>query len=198
MTNSGEVSSAEGSQPKRCDTNNNSGNKEKIKRAVVDSKPNDSYGDEWHLLEVDDDNTITVYNNNNSNHSNLNTNQRRNGTTITNTETISEIKKKKKKYIEINTLSSQEDKALSPTLIYICTAIYSLLPVASTLATFTLIGLIFTRFYLLTVIYFAYVILDRNTCNTGEYLQLIDHVLLTTSHRHLTNVQQTRPTFNRW
>jgi hypothetical protein len=56
---------------------------------------------------------------------------------------------------------------LSPTLIYISTIAYSLLPMASLLAFFTFVCLLFTKFWYITIIYYSYLIFDAKTCNRG-------------------------------
>lgn len=73
---------------------------------------------------------------------------------------------KTKKYVDIDPLALQQ-RHYSPKLVFLCTAIYSLLPVASTAAFITLVTLLFTRFYYISLLYFAYVFYDRKTCNKG-------------------------------
>lgn len=79
----------------------------------------------------------------------------------------------RRKYVEINPLHL--DGPYKSVLIYLCTAVYSLLPIASVLATFTLIALLFTRFFYVPLLYFAYIFCDRNTCNRGKFVEVISH-----------------------
>lgn len=72
---------------------------------------------------------------------------------------------KVKRYLDVDPVEPRK----SPALVYLCTAIYAILPAASILALCTLIGLLFTRFYFITIIYFAYILWDRNTCNRGKF-----------------------------
>lgn len=84
-----------------------------------------------------------------------------------NIDDIKDAEKRKDEYIEINPLSPNIQR-YSKRLIYLCTAIYSLMPLASITATLTLTYiLIFTRYYYITLLYLSYLILDRKTCNRG-------------------------------
>lgn len=71
------------------------------------------------------------------------------------------------KYVELDHLSEYSNT--SPNLVYICTAIYSLLPLASLIAFITFMVLLFTRYYYVTLLYAGYVFWYRKACNTGKY-----------------------------
>lgn len=75
-------------------------------------------------------------------------------------------------YIEINPLASHHK--LSPTLIYLCTFLYSLIPLGALLVLISIIALLFTRFYIISILYVVHVLYTRNRCNTGG--QRIDAV----------------------
>lgn len=74
-------------------------------------------------------------------------------------------------YVELDpTLQLRNNPSLvTRSLIFTCTAIYSLMPLASVLASLFLFGLLFTKYYLLTIVYFTYVYFDRKTWNSGEF-----------------------------
>lgn len=67
----------------------------------------------------------------------------------------------------------QGEGELSRALVVACTALYALLPLASLIAFTTFIILLFTRYWPLTVLYYAYVIYDSKTCNRGEFRSTI-------------------------
>lgn len=73
--------------------------------------------------------------------------------------------KSSSKYIEVDPLESQD---LSPASVYLCTAVYSLVPAAAALTSLFLIALLFTRYYYVPLVYFAYMFLDRKTYNRGK------------------------------
>lgn len=60
------------------------------------------------------------------------------------------------------------EQPLSPALVLVCTTLYALMPLASFLAFLALTWFLFTRYWPITVIYFAYLVLDAKTCNRGK------------------------------
>lgn len=72
--------------------------------------------------------------------------------------------KSNSKYIEVEPADRDH---LSPRLIYVCAALYSLLPLASLLTFVTLFILIFTKYWLVTIVYYSYLVFDAKTCNRG-------------------------------
>lgn len=110
--------------------------------------------EDWQLIDMDEYSTsIGVCHNNNNQ--------------CENEKLVNESRKKNlRKYVDIDSLGPRHQ--YSPTLTHLYTAIYSLLPIVSCLALLTLSVLIFTRFYFISLIYFSYIIYDRNTCNRGE------------------------------
>lgn len=74
--------------------------------------------------------------------------------------------KASRKYVDIDPLGPQQQ--YSPFLIHLYTAVYSLLPIVSCITLVTLTALLFTRFYFISLIYFSYIVYDRNTCNRGK------------------------------
>lgn len=154
--------------------NNNVSTSAPNKVSRLESKPSEwrrsesdgSEIDDWHLLKVDDqysgDETCSIISNSDTvgeqiGSTKMSANKYCDTTTTTN----------EKRYIDIDPLLSSR-QAYSSTLIHICTVLYSLIPLASLLAFITLIILAFTRFWPITLIYYSCLILDRNTCNTGE------------------------------
>lgn len=75
----------------------------------------------------------------------------------------------KKKYVDIDPLL-KANEVHSRFLIYLCTVLYALIPLASTLALIGLIVLAFTSYWPITVAYLSYLIYDRNTCNRGKFV----------------------------
>lgn len=120
--------------------------------------------EDWQLLEADEQQIVSE--NSNNNHESV---QNHN---LLNQKEYSEQKTKThKKFIEVD---PPGQKNLSPLLVYTCTAIYSLLPLASILATFTLLALVLTRYYPITLIYLAHTLWKRKTFNRGG--QRIDFI----------------------
>lgn len=144
------------------------------------SESNASESDDWHLLDVDEQSELskssssipssqidkssanTASELSNSNNHNRSSNERTimtsNGTSKLKVERINEH------YLEVEPLDRH---TLSPALVYFCTVLYSFLPLASLLTFFTLIYLLFTKFWLITVVYYSYLIFDAKTCNRG-------------------------------
>lgn len=75
-----------------------------------------------------------------------------------------------KKYIDIDPLAPHKTR-YSAAIIHLCAAAYAVLPVVSTLTLVALLALAFTRFFLIPLLYFAYVFWDRQTCNRGKLLK---------------------------
>uniref|UniRef100_A0A6G1S6R5 Acyltransferase n=1 Tax=Aceria tosichella TaxID=561515 RepID=A0A6G1S6R5_9ACAR len=70
----------------------------------------------------------------------------------------------RRKYLEIEPPVREN---LSPALIYTCTVLYSLLPLASLVAFLTLVCLLFTKYWFITITYYSFLIFDAKTCNRG-------------------------------
>lgn len=68
-------------------------------------------------------------------------------------------------YTEIDPLDGEH---LSPSMVYLCTAIYSIVPLTAALSALLLIWLLFTRFYFVTLAYWLLLFLDKSTYNTGK------------------------------
>lgn len=126
---------------------------------------------EQQLIEIN--NPTTINNNNNYDYYNDNNNSLKkvNKEAVTDSDNIIKEKENfnvgKNKYIEINPLGPNIHR-YSKRLIYLCTAIYSLMPLSSIIATFTLLYILFfTRYYFITILYLCYLFFDRNTCNKG-------------------------------
>lgn len=68
-------------------------------------------------------------------------------------------------YVETDPLEGEQ---FSPALVYLCTAIYSLVPLAAAVCGLLLIFLLFTRFYFVTLAYWLFVLLDKKSYNTGK------------------------------
>lgn len=153
---------------KSFDANNNNGQSIKLvkrgqmseSRRTVESNSSGEIED-WQLLEVDEQQNMS--NNSNNNHESVENNN------ITSLE--QQEVKTSKKYIDVDPL---RQKNFSPFLVYTCTAIYSLLPLASILATCTLLTLVFTRYYPITLIYLTYTFWNREKFNRGG--QRIDFI----------------------
>lgn len=93
----------------------------------------------------------------------------KNDSNSVNDENNDKVKDNYVKYIEINPLGNVSHRSsLQRAIVFACTAIYSLLPLASLISLLILVVLLFTRFYYITLIYFAYVLWDRKTCNKGK------------------------------
>lgn len=134
------------------DANNNMGEPESGRKVLHNTQQED-LGD-WHLLDVSDGRDQTE----------------RSGSDSTDNSHTSMSSKViitgDNQYIEVDQVNTRLGRH-SEALIYICTAIYSLLPLASLVTFLVFISLLFTRFYIITVIYYTYLILDRKTCNKG-------------------------------
>lgn len=150
---------------KLFDSNNNGQSDTSVMRdqlrSHTESNSNSSEIEDWQILEVDEQQVLVE-----SMNSKHKINNNNNDYTSSQQKQLhrQEIKNSRK-YIEID--PSLRQKNYSPFLIYICTAIYSLLPLASVLTTFILIALIFTRYFPITLLYFTYTFLKRNTFNQG-------------------------------
>lgn len=125
---------------------------------------NESGSEDWQILEADE--TLgqeTIQQNSNSTQARR-TNLRRQSA-VQQQETVSDTSTaKRQQYVEINPLEARKQ---SRSLVHLCTAIYSLMPLTSALVTLTLCCLIFTKYYLIPTLYFVYVFLTRNLCNKG-------------------------------
>lgn len=147
--NSSELLAQNGSA-KPCDSNNNAG--ESFLTSRGDRKQqhhqedSSSGGEEWHILDVDDE------------HQKLRRGDDEFLAPSRNADAT--------RYIELDPLGPSSRQS-SAALVFLCTAIYSLLPLASLLAALSLMSLLFTRFYYVTLAYMLYVLLDKNTCNRG-------------------------------
>lgn len=126
------------------------------------NRSSDDSSEGWQILEADDPQLQCAEENDDSS---LNTNYTNNSHTMGHSRELGATKSEK--YIEIGPPSASQN-GYDPLLIYLCTAVYSLVPLASVFTTFTLVGLLFTKLYYVTLLYFAYVLWDRNTCNEGK------------------------------
>lgn len=132
---------------------------------LTEASLNETSNEEWQLLEVEEQlpgeegnptdsisGSGSITNTRNMSHKKLHHSARETAT------------KTGRKYIDIDS-TSQKD--YSPWLVYICTSIYSLLPLASVLTALALICLLFTKYYFVTLIYIPYVFWTRKTFNRG-------------------------------
>lgn len=82
-----------------------------------------------------------------------------------------EINSENRRPAYIDTKHPERD-GYSPVFVFLSAALYSLLPMASAAASLTLLVMLFTRFYYIPLLYLAYILLDRNTCNRGEFVRV--------------------------
>lgn len=73
------------------------------------------------------------------------------------------------KYVEARLAGSETNNKSNEQafMIYLCTAIYSMMPLAAMFTSLSLVLLLFTRFYFVSLLFGAYIVLDRQTCNRG-------------------------------
>ena len=67
----------------------------------------------------------------------------------------------------IGVVRAAAGRPLEPKLIRLCTTLYALIPLASLIAFNALLFLIVTRYWLIPLAYFTYLLLDRQSCNRG-------------------------------
>lgn len=72
----------------------------------------------------------------------------------------------KTKFVEIEPPLDTSDSHTA-SMIYVCTLIYSLMPLASMLTTLALLCLLASQYYYITLAYYGYVFMFRNICNRG-------------------------------
>lgn len=141
----------QGAQADSCDSNNNAGRQTS---ELLQSHQEDT--EDWHILDADEHHHQGFAQN----------------LTKTNADDIkANSSKTVDHYIELDPLAP--DQGHSPALVHLCTAIYSLLPLASVVSALSLIALLFTRYYFVSLAYLMYVFLDKNTCNNGKFFLLL-------------------------
>lgn len=130
-----------------CDSNNNADGCE-AERSSLGGQAQACDSEDWYILDAEDQNHQV-------------------GRKAASKSFHVETKPSPAKYIELDPLGPSHNH--SPALVYLCAAIYSLVPLASLISALSLIALLFSRFYFVSLAYLLYVILDKNTCNRGKF-----------------------------